>query len=173
MRRIAMSVNERAEERAGARALRRAARAAILAAAALSVSACGGRKAEPLPIRTDLDPQFNCAQLAAQRSFLVRRIAELEDERNFNRARTLSRLPGAIIGSPISAILLADPSIAVYREIDAAGARDQELERLQEEKGCFVEAPGAPEEEAPEPPLLSVDDYRDLAGRSEPAGGGE
>lgn len=136
--------------------------ALVLLAMVLVVAACGGRRAEPIPVRTDLDPQFNCAQLTAQRSFLVRRIAELEDERNFNRARTLSRLPGALIGSPISAIVLADPSVAIYQEIEAAEERDVELARLQEERGCNVEAPGAPEEPAAPITPFGVDDYQAL-----------
>lgn len=148
------------------RAARTAKRGAAVAAAALvlTLSACGGRKAEPLPLQTALDPQFDCVQLAAQRAFLVRRIADLEDERDFNRARTLSRVPGALIGSPISAILLADPSIAIYREIDAAEARDDELERLQEARGCLVQAPGAPAEEAedPGPPPFDTSQYDQL-----------
>lgn len=141
---------------------RSAARAAATLAAAVVLSGCGGRASDPLPLRTDLDPQLDCVQLTAQRSFLVQRIADLEDERADNRARTLSRVPGALIGSPVTAILLADPSIAVYREIDAAEKRDAELARLQSERGCDVAAPGAPEEEAEPLAPFTVEDYRAL-----------
>ena len=114
------------------RSLRGAAAAALVG----TLAACGGRATQLPPTTTELDPKLDCRQVVAEQNFIRKRIKDLEDERRQNTVRTLSRVPGALIGSPLSAIALADPSVAIYREIDAWNARNRQLIRLYTEKDC-------------------------------------
>ncbi len=109
--------------------------------AAFFVSACGGRAANPVTQRQAVDQQVTCRNLADQKKFNETRIADLEDERVDNRIRTLARVPGALIGSPIAAVALADTSRAVYLEIEALEQRNLEIERQRAARDC--DAPGA------------------------------
>ncbi|MEL6977391.1 MAG: hypothetical protein AAGM38_01775 [Pseudomonadota bacterium] len=112
----------------------------ILGAAALTavlgLSACGGRVADPVAQRSDLDSRLNCAHLGAEKAANLRRMEDLRDERVDNRIRSVARVPGAIIGNPLSAIALADPSLAIYEEIDALEARNARIDELIAEKNC-------------------------------------
>lgn len=134
----------------------------------MASGACGGRVADPIARESLLDSQLDCAQLSAERQFLVKRVEDLEDERRANRARTASRVPGAIIGSPISAIVFADLSVAIYREIAAARRRDERLRELQGDRGCDVTDPVAPKAGAVVVHEVTAADYGAAA-----AGGGE
>lgn len=113
------------------------------AAAALLgvVAACGGRSAQPVASVQDVDVQLTCSHIDAELAANAARADDLRGERNDNRVRSLSRVPGAIVGSPITAIVLADPSIAIYRELNALSVRNSRLQALQLERGC---TPGAP-----------------------------
>lgn len=115
------------------------------------VASCGGRASRPVAERTDLDGELTCTHVIAEKRSLKARVADLRDERNTNRQRSLTRLPSAVLsGNPFSAIFLADPSVAIYREIDAANKRQRVLDELLLEKGC-IEQPATRSASAPEP----------------------
>ncbi|MCI4664201.1 MAG: hypothetical protein MRY74_05720 [Neomegalonema sp.] len=122
----------------------------VAVAAIVATAGCGGRAAAPVSLETALDAKLDCSQIAAERAFNAKRIEDLEDERNRNRVRSLSRVPGALIGNPLSAIALADLSVAIYREIAALRARDKRLIALEKEKSCGVKTatPAKPPEPA-------------------------
>lgn len=101
-----------------------------------SLVACGGRSANPVSATSNLDGIRECEHLEEEKTANLRRIEDLEDERRDNRVRSATRIPGALIGSPISAIVLADPSLAVYQEIAAFEKRNLRLEELLAEKNC-------------------------------------
>lgn len=125
------------------------------AAAALlgAVAACGGRSAQPVASVQDVDVQLTCSHIDAELAANAARADDLRGERNDNRVRSLSRVPGAIVGSPITAIVLADPSIAIYRELNALSVRNSRLQALQLERGC---TPGAPVVVPAAPPAAAV-----------------
>lgn len=104
--------------------------------AALLVAGCGGRAANPVSESSAFDLKLSCAHLDAEAEANSRRIDDLRDERNTNRLRNLTRVPGALIGNPLSALALADTSRAIYVEIDALEARNERLEELKQEKRC-------------------------------------
>ena len=113
--------------------------AAVVLCAALS--ACGGRVANPVPERTALDAELSCRHVIAEKRKLKKRVADLRHERKANRRRSLTRVPGAVVsGNPFSAIFFADPSVAIYKEINAAGRRQRVLDQLLREKGCIAPA---------------------------------
>ena len=100
------------------------------------VAGCGGRPANPTATNSALDARLNCAHLAAEKEANLRRLEDLDDERDANRVRSLTRLPGALIGNPLSAIVLADPSIAIYQEEAALEKRNARIDALIAEKTC-------------------------------------
>lgn len=104
--------------------------------AVLALAGCGGRATRLPQVERPLDGLLNCSQIVSERAFIEKRIEDLDDERNTNTARTASRIPGAIIGTPVTAIILADPSIAIYREIEAWKARDAGLAARYDEMEC-------------------------------------
>lgn len=116
---------------------------AALAAAAM-VAACGGRAAQPVAPVATIDAALSCAHIEAELRANAARADDLRGERNTNRLRSLSRVPGALIGNPISAIALADPSIAIYRELGALQLRNTRLGALALERGCGAAAPAGP-----------------------------
>lgn len=111
---------------------------------ALFLAGCGGRAANPVVTSQALDQRLDCDNLRNQKAFNVKRIEDLEDERVANRTRSLARVPGAIVGNPISAIALADTSRAIYVEIDALEARNQEIDRQLASAECAAPATPAP-----------------------------
>lgn len=132
----------------GARAARRVAVAgaklAVIAGALAALAACGGRRAHPVALERETDALLTCSMLAAERSANLRRIEDLKGERVANTVRTLSRVPGAILTGPASAIIFADPSIAIFREIAALQRRNERLVSLSDGRGC-VDASDKPE----------------------------
>lgn len=111
--------------------------AALLLCGALA--ACGGRPSRPVPERTALDDQLSCSHIISEKRRLKARIKDLQDERNENRKRSLARVPGAVVsGNPFSAIFFADPSVAIYKEINAAKRRNRVLDQLLRQKGCIA-----------------------------------
>lgn len=135
--------------------------AAVLGSALL-LAACGGRAADPVLNQSPFDMRLSCAHVAAERAANVRRIEDLRDERNFNRVRNLTRVPGAILGNPLTALALVDTSRAVYVEIDALEKRNGQLDRLEVEKACGVQAVAAAPEAPPAPSGPGVTDYEAL-----------
>lgn len=124
---------------------RRAIAARVGAAAALCgvVAACGGRPAQPVAAVRQIDVALTCEHISAEQKANEARAADLRDERVDNRIRTLSRLPGAIIGNPFTAIALADPSIAIYRELNALETRNDRLTAMRTERACDAPAEDA------------------------------
>ena len=120
----------------------------------IALAACGGRPSQPVPERTALDDQLSCSHVISEKRKLKARIKDLQDERNENRKRSLARVPGAVVsGNPFSAIFFADPSVAIYKEINAAKRRNRVLDQLLRQKGCIAPAEpvAAP---AAEPPVV-------------------
>lgn len=118
-----------------ARGARWTAAAALIAAAA----ACGGRATQEVAVDRPLDDRLSCVHIDAERRANVDRIADLEEEREANRLRSLTRAPGAVLGNPLTAIALADPSVAIYREIEGLELRNGRLDELAVERGCTAE----------------------------------
>lgn len=114
---------------------RRLAALASLGAVAL-LAACGGRSATPVQQTSALDQLFTCAHLDAEIAANTLRMEDLRDERVANRLRNLTRVPGALFGNPLSALALADPSLAIYREIDALEKRNTHVSEMRVEKDC-------------------------------------
>lgn len=106
------------------------------AALCLALAGCGGRTANPTATANTLDTRLSCAHLSAEKAANLRRLEDLDDERDENRIRSLTRVPGAIIGNPISAIVLADPSLAIYEEEAAIERRNARIDALTAEKAC-------------------------------------
>ena len=125
----------------------------------LGLAACGGRPSNPVSERTDLDGQLSCTHVIAEKRALKKRVADLRDERNTNRVRSIGRVPGALIsGNPFSAIFFADPSVAIYKEIAAADRRQRVLDQLLAEKGCIeTRAASAAPSPSPKPAAAAVE----------------
>lgn len=117
-------------------------------AATLVLSACGGRSANPVALVSTVDFLLTCDDIDAERAANVERVADLEDERNANRARSAGRIATSIFGNPLSAVALFDLSTAIYQEIGAIEARNDRLNALEEEKNCG-EVEAAPQERPP------------------------
>ncbi len=105
-------------------------------AALLILAGCGGRSASVVSEINQLDQLFSCQHLTAEVSANTLRMEDLRDERVTNRLRNLTRVPGAFIGNPLSALALADTSLAIYREIDALERRNENVARMRQEKNC-------------------------------------
>lgn len=112
------------------------------AAAALVVAGCGGRSGAPVTPTNELDVALSCAHIEAELAANAARAEDLRAERDRNRLRSVARVPGAVLsGNPLSTVALADPSLAVYRELHALTLRDTRLRSLAIERGCA----GAPQ----------------------------
>lgn len=126
------------------------------------LAACGGRTSNPVSERSELDQLFTCAHLEAETSANALRISDLRDERATNRLRNLTRVPGALLGNPLSALALADPSIAVYREIEALERRNAWITAMSQERNCLDQAQpviaAPPPPPVPEPTVTAVED---------------
>ncbi|MEL6317766.1 MAG: hypothetical protein AAFR16_09045, partial [Pseudomonadota bacterium] len=137
--------------------------------AALFLAGCGGRAANPVQEKRALDTQASCSNLEDQKSFNTQRIADLRDERVENRKRSLSRLPGAIIGNPISAIALADTSRAIYTEIEALEKRNIEIDRQYASRSCAETLKAQPPVSTLPKRVIVETDYNTLGSAPEPA----
>lgn len=102
----------------------------------LALGACGGRSTNAVSEANPLDQLFSCQHLDAELAANTLRMDDLRDERVANRLRNLTRVPGAFFGNPLSALALADPSVAIYREIDALERRNENVARMRAEKDC-------------------------------------
>lgn len=128
-----------------ARAALRGGAALAAAALALGLSGCGGRPANTVTTQNNLDGRLSCAHLGAEKKANLRRMEDLRDERVDNRIRSVSRIPSALVsGNPFSLIVFADPSTAIYREIDALERRNQRIDQLTTEKSCGAAPPSDP-----------------------------
>lgn len=153
-----MNASKTKSAAAGRRA-RRVVGAVVLCGA---LAACGGRSAQPVAVVREIDVALTCEHIDAELRANTAREADLRAERVDNRLRTLSRLPGAIIGNPVTAIVLADPSIAIYRELNALDTRNGRLETLRTERTCGAEP-------APAAVIAQVDDPTEVVGPAAPA----
>lgn len=127
-------------DRMGARKAGRRALRAVMVTAALAglgaLAGCGGRSTSAVDTTTALDQLFTCDHLDAEYAANIRRMEDLEDERVANRLRNLTRVPGALIGNPLSALALTDLSVAIYREINALERRNARVQEIRYEKDC-------------------------------------
>lgn len=103
----------------------------------LSLSACGGRVAKPVPLETSLDARLTCAHHAGEYENNIKRLEELTGE---SREAFTNNL-GFLLVSP----LFLDFSSTRRDETEAIIARNQRLEALMAEKDC--PAPAALDEQ--------------------------
>lgn len=111
-------------------------RLGVAGLALVALSACGGRSSDPVSSVNPLDQLFTCDHLTAEIAANTLRMEDLRDERVANRLRNLTRVPGAFFGNPLTALALADTSLAIYREIDALERRNDQVAEMRRDKQC-------------------------------------
>ena len=94
----------------------------------VTVTACGGRKAEPVEAVRASDAQLTCAHIAAERRVNASRIADLTGESEFRVKNNV----GLLLASP----LFLDFSDSIQVEVRAIGERNEQLDQLSKAKSC-------------------------------------
>mgnify|MGYP006878990386 CR=1 FL=1 len=100
----------------------------VLAAAILAISACGGRKANPVAETQALDTALSCDHVAAEIEVNTARLSDLVGEGHAKERRNL----GMIFVSP----LFLDLSNSEQTEAKALEARNRHLESELERRNC-------------------------------------
>lgn len=129
-----------------------------MVAATLSLAACGGRAADIAPRHTPVDAALSCDHLAGELSVNRSKLDELAGERRTANDHNAGKIAGALLAPTF--ILFLDLSDVERREAEALVARNQEVERLMNQKDCsgsssgLLAAESAPQ--APEPGKAAV-----------------
>ncbi len=101
----------------------------------LSVSACGGRSANPVPVRHSSDTALSCQQLQSEYSFNRRTIDELRQE-DLDRQGQNAAVAGLVLLVGVGALVAMDTGEAQDTETEALLRRNLNLAALAGSNDC-------------------------------------